>query len=608
MRRGAVAAMGVLTVLLLWRATLGLDMSDEAHVVALARRVATGAVPFRDEMNIQVLGSLPAVPFTWLWLQLVGADGLVVASRVFFLVLAAGTLVVASRALRLVTTSVVALTVPLVVLLMPAYNILITSYNTVPLLALVLGTSSTIAALRTRRMSWVVLGTATLVLGTACYPPMVLAAVLLFAGMLLSLRDRRLTLVAIAAAAGVAIPLLLIYWLVFTPAAIVETVSSTGGVLGGRLTPAERVDMTVELYRRNLPSWPWLTVAATACVAAVLARLRSSGDALRTVLLAVVPPLALLAALVQWDPPTMPSFALVSAVFLLVVVGALLPATVLLLARRTEEPAGALKDDVDHSVDAGNHSADAGDHSGDAADSSAHAADSSAHAAAGWGRSPVPVPVGFLAVVVIASLAQWGVVLMTTSSGPLWGIPVLGLVPAIMCLLLLLGHRLGARSGGAVLVSLAASLAVVLVLSPFKSAPAWQLTTLVTDGPFAGSLTTAGAAHTHRETAAAVDSVVPDAGTVMFYGSPGGYLLTEARASAAMLWLVNDGKSGRLTVDYFARRGEAPDTVLVHVGALAPFDEDWDALAASDPLIEWLDARYTRDGERAGPYFVLRPR
>src|SRR5690606_13633620 len=97
-RRGGLAALGVLGMLLFWRAMLGLDMSDEAHVVALARRVATGAVPFRDEMNIQMLGSLPAVPFTWLWLNVVGTDGLVVASRVFFLVLCAGTLVIASRA------------------------------------------------------------------------------------------------------------------------------------------------------------------------------------------------------------------------------------------------------------------------------------------------------------------------------------------------------------------------------------------------------------------------------------------------------------------------------------------------------------------------------
>src|SRR5690606_8498174 len=277
--------------------------------------------------------------------------------------------------------------------------------------------------------------------------------------------------------------------------------------------------------------------------------------------------------------------ALVSAVFLLLVASALLPATVMLLARRPDEAATRHGSEVDDSGEELEPSPDEVSRSGD-----------------------LPVPWGFTVVVVLASLAQSGVVLMTTSSGPLWGIPVLGLVPSIMCLLLLLAHRLGALPGGVVLVSLAVSMAAVFALAPFKSAPPWQLTTRVTDGPFAGSLAAAGVVNTYRDTSAAVASEVPSTGTVMFYGSPGGYLLTEARASTAMLWLVNDGASGQLTLDYLEREGEAPDTVLVHVGALAPFDEDWDAFAASDPLIEWLDATYTRDAERAGPYFVLRPR
>src|SRR5690606_7320179 len=136
---------------------------------------------------------------------------------------------------------------------------------------------------------------------------------------------------------------------------------------------------------------------------------------LTAVLLAVVPPLALIAALSEYVSPTMPSFALVSAVFLLLVASALLPATVMLLARRPDEAATRHGSEVDDSGDALEPSPDEVSRSGD-----------------------LPVPWGFTVVVVLASLAQSGVVLMTTSSGPLWGIPVLGLVPSIMCLLLLL--------------------------------------------------------------------------------------------------------------------------------------------------------------------------
>lgn len=548
------ALIGVLGLFLLWRATLGVDMSDEAHVVGLARRVAGGAVPFRDEMNIQVLGALPAVPFTWAWLTLVGDSGLVLASRVFYLVLVAVTVAVAAWALREVVSAGVALAVPLIAVLMPAYNILVTSYNTMPLLAMVLATAGAVATLRTRRRRWMLVTTVALVFGTACYPPLLVTTVVILGGLLLLLRDRTLTMHALAAMVVVGLPLLLVFWLVFTPDAIIDTVSSTSGVLGDRLTPSARVRMTLALYWQELPAWRWLPMAAAALVAAVPA----VPERVRTVALAAVPLLALTAALLTFSPPTMPSFGLVSAVFLLIVTISLGPATVL-LARRSN-------------------------------------------------ARPLPVPGGLLLVVLVASAAQAWLTLMTTSSGPLWGVPVLGLVPFIMCVLLILGDRLGTPSGQSVLGVLVLSMALVLGVAPFKSPPPWELTARVTEGPFAGSMATPAVRNVLRENSAAVAAAVPASGTVMFYGSPGGYLLTEAEAVTPMLWLVNVGAAGQDTVDYFERRGERPDVVLLHVGALAPFDDDWDAFAASDPLVAWLEDNYLRDGERAGPYFVLRHR
>ena len=45
------------------RARYGVDLSDSSHAVELTLRLARGDVPFRDEMNVQVLGAWPAVPF-----------------------------------------------------------------------------------------------------------------------------------------------------------------------------------------------------------------------------------------------------------------------------------------------------------------------------------------------------------------------------------------------------------------------------------------------------------------------------------------------------------------------------------------------------------------
>lgn len=95
--RGVSGATTVLVLAGLWRSTLGVDLSDEAHAVALAVRIAGGGVPFQDEMNTQALGALPAAPFTWLWLHTVGSTGVVVVNRLLFV---AGTLAVGMASYR----------------------------------------------------------------------------------------------------------------------------------------------------------------------------------------------------------------------------------------------------------------------------------------------------------------------------------------------------------------------------------------------------------------------------------------------------------------------------------------------------------------------------
>ena len=59
----ALAAVA-LAAFAIWRVRLGTTFSDDGHYVALAMRLAGGARVFTDEMNVQALGSLMAVPFT----------------------------------------------------------------------------------------------------------------------------------------------------------------------------------------------------------------------------------------------------------------------------------------------------------------------------------------------------------------------------------------------------------------------------------------------------------------------------------------------------------------------------------------------------------------
>ena len=99
-RYGLLSATAVLWIFLLWRVRLGADVGDGTHVVALAMRMAQGDVVLRDEMNLQALGSLVAVPFVWVWLEVVGVGSIVLASRVFYLVLASMAGLVCYRARR----------------------------------------------------------------------------------------------------------------------------------------------------------------------------------------------------------------------------------------------------------------------------------------------------------------------------------------------------------------------------------------------------------------------------------------------------------------------------------------------------------------------------
>ncbi len=92
--------MGALLAAGSWRASVGLDLGDGSHVVGLGMRLAQGDLPLADEMNLQALGSLPAVPFVWVWLQVVGNEGVILASRVSFAVVAALAGWVSWRALR----------------------------------------------------------------------------------------------------------------------------------------------------------------------------------------------------------------------------------------------------------------------------------------------------------------------------------------------------------------------------------------------------------------------------------------------------------------------------------------------------------------------------
>jgi len=173
------------------RARYGVDLSDSSHAVELSLRLAQGDLPFRDEMNVQVLGAWPAVPFVWAWEHVVGLDGVVLASRVWFVAVCAGVGAVSWRAMRPAFgrgTSACALAVAL---LPAAYNQQVVSYNTTPalmyLLAVSCGLGATVRCARCARPYAVSAGAAA-ALGALSHPVTAPAAAVLTVVLVVLLR------------------------------------------------------------------------------------------------------------------------------------------------------------------------------------------------------------------------------------------------------------------------------------------------------------------------------------------------------------------------------------------------------------------------------------
>ena len=72
-RAWVIAVAGsVLALLAAWRCTLGMTFVDDGYYAATTVRLAQGARIFVDEMFVQSLGFLAAIPFARIWLWIFG--------------------------------------------------------------------------------------------------------------------------------------------------------------------------------------------------------------------------------------------------------------------------------------------------------------------------------------------------------------------------------------------------------------------------------------------------------------------------------------------------------------------------------------------------------
>ena len=307
---------------------IGLDLGDGSHVVGLGMRLAQGDLPLADEMNLQALGSLPAAPFVWVWLHLVGNEGVILASRVSFVVLAALAGWVSWRALRPMVGPAVAGGAVVAALIPAPYNLTTISYNTSPNLLLLVAASAGARAAQSTDGRWAAGAGVAAVLAALCNPVMAPAAGLTLVLVVLLSRRRQ---VLVGCSLGVAASAALVAtWLIVVVGVehVRSTLDFTAAYQAQRISHSTRLHNAWEFYATTFSSTP----VRVAVALAVLASLPPLPIRLRALLVAVVP-LVLAPTAVREIPAgaqaEVPVTGMTSGVLALVLVGVLLlPAAV----------------------------------------------------------------------------------------------------------------------------------------------------------------------------------------------------------------------------------------------------------------------------------------
>jgi hypothetical protein len=502
----------------------------------------------------------------------VGLDGIVLASRFWYLLVAGAAGYLAYRALRVRLPPVAAATGVAVALVPTPYNLLLISYNTVPALALLVATSAAFAVIAVGSTRWAMVCGAALVVAVfshiAVAPGALLTLVLVVALARVSGHGR-----AARAALGAAVVggVVVVGWMLVRVGigAVVDTYRYTTDYQSLRPSPLTRLRGFVRDYAETLFHWSYLPLGAL--VVAAVAPGRRVVQVLATLAIPLAAAVPSAAVAIWGDDETVG-----------VTIGTY--ATITALALAAPVTAWAMR------------------------------------GARPWIRLLVLLTLP-LAVVNVAFMA------MTTSASPYFGtsvgpiVPFLGTAAAAMVLMaeeLGTGGRVaeeqasprGSRRGAHVSRVAAAMVVVVFAgvqfLHSFRTGEPWDATTRVDSGPNAGLSTTASLAHTDAEINRVVASHVGPDDSVLYYALPSGYLASDAPMDTNILWLGRFRAANQETLDWMERTDRHPTVVMVPAGVVEGAG-GWEGLAGEDPLIARVLA-LAPEPTADGRFFVLRPR
>ncbi len=111
----------------IWKAFYGSPSLDESFYLTIPHRYSMGDVPFKDEWHLSAMTGFLQLPFVWIYTHIIGTEGLILASRIFYVfVHAATTVVIYTRIYKKGLLSIVAC---FVLFIFAPYNIMQLCYN-----------------------------------------------------------------------------------------------------------------------------------------------------------------------------------------------------------------------------------------------------------------------------------------------------------------------------------------------------------------------------------------------------------------------------------------------------------------------------------------------
>jgi len=519
-----VAAAVVITGLMAWRATIGMSLVDDGYYAATTVRLAQGARIFVDEMFVQSLGFLAAIPFAKLWLWLFGQTGVVLALRLFYVAVAAVGGIVAYRILHRYFGRTAAFAGAVAILIAPAYNLLAISYDTMAALGMVLACVFAFAAVRDSDWRYAAIAGAAAAFASLSHPPITLAAFALLATLAVRTRNRRL--VTAMALGAVAVVVAFVAWLLATTS-FNELRGAADFILGSwRLTsgPATGTRGEIHLWRFivsliavwQVPLFVWFAPAAGISFWAALPGREPGRSRSRGIALALLPVALAIPVVANWGAHGwgMDSLWTVGGNFLIaIVVFAAAPMYMSLHGARSD-----LRRDL----------------------------------------AILAFPAG---------IVGFAVVIMSSSADIFWASAIVGLGPLVVAVIVWWATEVRDTLGSGPETASVAALLVVLLILLFGYAfnttgTPIALPATIPNGAYAGLQTGAQTAAEVADLQRLAQKWIKPSSTVTVVGLPGAYLVTGGQALTNVTWL-DPGQFDIFTVAYLYRVGRWPDVVIV---------------------------------------------